>query len=156
MSRPVLLITPVLCALIAVGLLSGCGGGQPGADRPAVVPVKGLVLYDGKPVEGAMVVFQPEKHEHGAAGLTDANGAFRLRTFSPDAGAVPGEFKVSIRKTQTRASGGGAEADDAEHPEGQAVETWLLPKNYSNPATSGLTATVTEGGPNEFKFELSN
>ena len=79
MSRPVLLITPVLCALIAVGLLSGCGGGQPGADRPAVVPVKGLVLYDGKPVEGAMVVFQPEKHEHGAAGLTDAQLSATLR-----------------------------------------------------------------------------
>ncbi len=31
---------------------------------------------------------------------------------------------------------------------------WIIPEKYSIPAKSGLTADVTESGPNDFKFDL--
>jgi hypothetical protein len=32
--------------------------------------------------------------------------------------------------------------------------TWIIPEKCSIPTKSGLTASVTESGPNDFKFEL--
>ena len=32
--------------------------------------------------------------------------------------------------------------------------TWIIPEKFSIPGKSGLTANVTEAGPNEFKFDL--
>lgn len=135
-------------------LLCGCKDpGAGAADRPARAKVTGAVTYKGAPLADATVIFVPQGHTHGAVGRTDAQGKFSLQTFDPGDGAVPGEFKVTIRKVEARPAPA-AESDDAEIPE--VPEKSLIPVKYNRPQTSGLTASVAEGQANEFTFELKD
>lgn len=130
----------LVCVLAVAELtLSGCGS-QPVDLRPKRVPVSGTVRYKNELVEGATIVFHPEEHPHAAAGKTLEGGQFRLRTFDPDDGAVPGKFKVSVRKFYF--------VGDVEHQ--------ILPVKYGNPDSAKLTATVVDGQPNTFTFELAD
>lgn len=139
-------VLPLLTAAV-----SGCGGASEPADRPKRTPVTGTVLYQQQPVEGATVVFTPQGGAHGAIGVTDAKGRFKLTTFTPDDGAVPGNYGVAIRKTEVAAAPAGA-ADDADLP--PAVQKSLLPDKYATHTTSGLQETVADGKANDFTFNL--
>jgi hypothetical protein len=80
----------VLTALLAL-VGSGCGG----KDRP--VKVEGVVTLDGEAVQGAIVSFLPD--EGGgrfACGMTGKDGSFRLMTYKPDDGALPGDYRVTV------------------------------------------------------------
>ncbi len=80
----------ILALMLLVGAL-GCGGG--------LVPVTGVVTLDGRPVEGAMVLFVPEDHRgQPAQGVTAADGTFSLST-GMEPGAAPGDYKVLVTKT---------------------------------------------------------
>src|SRR5579863_8429677 len=70
--------------------------------RPETAPASGVVTFQGEPLEGAVVVFQPTAPDGiGASALTDGEGKFELQTFPPDFGAVPGKYVVCITKTET-------------------------------------------------------
>jgi len=73
------------------------------------VPVEGVVKLDGKPVEGATVVFTSEDGSRTFSGFTDANGAFSL-TGGEKPGAVPGNYKVTVVKTPALKGGESMEA----------------------------------------------
>ncbi len=156
-------------------LVVGCGSGID-ADRPERFPVSGVVLHNAEPLAGATVVFVPDDHQYGATASTDDSGRFELQTFEPKDGAVPGSFKVTVRKfemeprepgqTPNELSDDGSTEDDG----GDAgrspaaggdvtdvepvIERSLIPEKYGSPATSGLQVDVSETGPNEFTFEL--
>jgi hypothetical protein len=93
-----------LCCLFlaAAGLaaLSGCGG-------PTMAPVKGRVMFNGKPVREAQVTFSPAgaegQKETGkpATGFTDENGQFELSTFAKYDGAIVGRHNVHVMIDQT-------------------------------------------------------
>lgn len=141
-------------SLIGCSLL-GCGGSS--ADRPDTVPVSGIVRHNDQPVEGATVIFAPTGHQYAAAGQTNAEGRFTLRTFEPDDGAVPGDFRVTVRKVEVTSQGGAISDDaggaaDAGGPPPQ--EQWHLPGRYANASTSGLTASVAESEQEDFEFKL--
>jgi hypothetical protein len=75
-------------------ILTGCGGPKP-------VKVEGIVTLDGQPVENAAVVFQPgEGDRRAATGTTGGDGVFHLTTFSPDDGALPGDYKVLVTRSR--------------------------------------------------------
>jgi hypothetical protein len=83
-------------ALAALSL-SGCGGG------PAMAPVKGRVMFNGKPVRQASVIFAPiasgEKDLQAgkpATGLTDDDGNYTLSTYKLNDGARVGRHQVKI------------------------------------------------------------
>ena len=133
----------------ALFIAVGCGKNDTRVRR---VPVSGTVLLKGDSVGDATVVFEPVGSTPAAAGKTDATGRFRLTTFDSDDGAVPGEYKVSVRKIQVQSSNKPPASDDAVGA--PPDEKWLLPAKYGNSATSGFTATVNESGANDFKFEL--
>src|SRR5262245_40734165 len=78
----------VCCALV----LSGCGG------KPEVkfAPVKGIVLYNAKPLEGATVEFLQEGSPMRSVGLTDAAGRFELTSMVPGDGAPIGENQATV------------------------------------------------------------
>src|SRR5205823_4984131 len=62
--------------------------------------VEGLVTLDGKPLAGATVSFLPEAQDgQPAAGLTGRDGVFRLQTFYPGDGALPGSYKIVVTKS---------------------------------------------------------
>jgi hypothetical protein len=150
-------------ALSLLALLSaGCGGSA----HPDVVPVSGTVTFQGQPLAGAQVVFHNDKSPRAASGETDAQGKFKLTSFEPGDGATIGEYRVSVSKIQGSAELSSASAQDpsAAYSQGMnaaasgdmsSLQKHELPTMYANPETSGLTATVTADGGNEFTFDLT-
>jgi hypothetical protein len=146
-----------LYAALAAGLLAGCGGSDEDkwtAERPKPVPAGGIVLYNGDPVEGATVVFVPEGHKQAATAQTDASGKFQLQTYDPGDGAVPGEYKVTVRKAEATAAPASEETNvnDTTAPKQRS----LIPERYSNVQQTDLTASVKEGAENNFTLELTD
>jgi hypothetical protein len=132
--------------ILGVVLLPGCGG-------PKLVPVEGVVDLDGKPVEGATVVFLPDGVSgRPAQGLTAGDGRFRLSTVS-EQGAGPGEYKVIVTKTVGILPPGAepTSPDDEQKMRKQREEfdkhsekylRSLLPSVYSSPVTTPLRCKV--------------
>jgi hypothetical protein len=87
--------TRVFLVLFALAPLCGCGG-------PSMAPVKGHVMFNGKPVKEAAVTCSPVgaggQKETGkpATGFTDETGAFELSTFSNYDGALVGTHIVRV------------------------------------------------------------
>jgi hypothetical protein len=82
----------LLTGLIVSVLCSGCGssGGVPELGK-----VSGTVTQGGKPVSGAMVLFEVTGGRP-SNGLTDAEGKFSLHYNAENPGAVTGEHLVRI------------------------------------------------------------
>ena len=136
---------------------------QSRAGVEGVVPVSGTVTYQGKPVEGANVIFAPEAPAaRSASGTTEADGRFQLTTLQPDDGALCGKYKVAISKVQVANAMTAEEMTSAEArkkfeknggPPKLDVKS-ELPEDYQDAASSGLTAEVTDSGANDFTFDL--
>jgi hypothetical protein len=150
-SRPNSRWIVTMLSMLLAGLLTGCGSSR-NPEWADTVPVSGSVTYNGSPVEGASVTFRPDSsQDRGAVGVTDASGQFRLMTYEPNDGAIPGSFRVTIEKTVLE---GAIETDDSLAPPAKTRD--LLPVRYKNVDTSGLSAEVEEGEEKEFPFELSD
>jgi hypothetical protein len=147
--------SPGLWGALAAALLAGCGDEDKwSAERPKPAPAGGTVLYKGQPVEGATVVFVPQGHQQAASAQTDASGTFQLRTYDPGDGAVPGEYKVTVRKTEATAPPETelTNVNDTTPPQHRL----LIPERYSNVQNTDLKAGVKEGAENSFALELKN
>ena len=139
----------VVLAVALVLLPSGCGG------KYKPVPVEGIVTLDGKPLEGATVSFVPaDGAGRPAGGLSDAEGVFQLTTFKEDDGALPGNYRVVVRKTEghtaLKDTLPGEDKDAAEHyrrlVDAKKRKKTLLPGVYGDEATTTLRCQVpTEG-----------
>jgi hypothetical protein len=114
------------------------------------VDVTGTISMNGSPVEGANVIFHPldgAANALASQATTDADGRFELQThtgagkYKP--GIVRGKYAVAVTKLDTAAI-----ASTLAPPRS------VLPKKYSNPATSGLSADVGAGAENDFPFSL--
>lgn len=121
--------------VVAVALaVVGCG-----PSGPVLTPVNGVITLEGEPLEGAVVLFQPEEGGKPATGLTDAAGAFTLTTFEPGDGAQVGVNSVAITKELPSTSSANVE-------EGEITEVELgTPPRYASPMLSGLTVDVQKG-----------
>lgn len=135
-----------------------CGCGRRG---PRVELVEGVVVLDGKSVEGATVFFSPAASE-GAAGLpaagrTAADGSFRLNAgggATPGAGTKVGDYIVTVIKQESDS----LPPPDLNSPPPDFKEILvrdLLPTIYKLSATSPLRATV-KPGKNTYRFELDS
>jgi len=85
----------LLLLLLLFSFFVGCG--------PKTVVVTGRVTFDGEPGKDINVLFQPitggaATVPPAAAGLTDAEGKYRLRLLGEQkkSGAIPGEYAVSL------------------------------------------------------------
>src|SRR5690242_10440546 len=82
-----------LLFLLGAVMLSGCGGG---ISVPSTAPVRGVVKYKGKPLQGIRVTFhrqgEPAKSEFIPSGQTGPDGKFSLSTGAPGNGAPPGAY----------------------------------------------------------------
>jgi hypothetical protein len=132
-------------ALLTCLLCSGCGtGGRP------VYPVRGQVLYEGKPTPGALVIFHPVEDPDPLAPRPIArvgpDGRFAPTTYRTGDGAPAGEYAVSISWVPEY---------DQQDPRAEREPANLLPERYSKAATSGLRVQIRQG-PNELApFRLS-
>ncbi len=144
-------------ALVSVGL-SGCGSAGDGG--PPRVPVTVTISHGGTPVEGAHVTFVPKGEGQAAYGVTGADGTTKLSTLGENDGAIPGEYQVTVKKTETEGpetdfepAETGAMPANAEAM-GAAQTRSLLPEKYSAIGTTDLEATVSESAENQIRFDL--
>ncbi len=146
------------CAAVALLLSVGCEQAAPTrTDMKPTKPVTVTVTYNGTAVAGATVSFIPAEGSDAAFGLTDAQGVAKLKTYAEGDGAVLGAHKVTISKTESSGAAAADESSPEYDPNATGSEIkYLLPQKYMSPVDSGLTAEVTESGPNEFKFELTD
>jgi hypothetical protein len=116
-----LCISAFAAAVVALG---GCGGN----DRPKTIPISGRVTIDGNaPGEGGKLFFTPTQAAEGynkrpASGSFDGEGNYRVMSWAPDDGLVPGHYTVNIQP-------------------GDPVKT-KVPKRYHDSGTSGLEVDV--------------
>jgi hypothetical protein len=133
-------ILRVIMGLIALGFTS-CQKGD------SFCPVRGQVLVNGMPAEGATVVFHPQDESDPPllpSGVVAADGSFELQSWLVEdrvlrQGAPPGEYRVTC---VWQPSDLGENLPDK------------LQGKYSDSRGSGLQASVHEG-PNELPpFQL--
>lgn len=172
-------------ALLPFCFLCGCG---PKFEKLPTVPVSGTVTYNGRPVSGARISFlSTMKEGRNATGTTDSSGSFTLSTYlggtQKAAGAMPGDYTVTVSKRETLGTGGppsdldkireenteqgSSEAESAAPKPGTSPPLAdmtkmmggmegksLVPKRYEDAAKSDLKATVKPAENEPFKFEL--
>jgi hypothetical protein len=106
---------------------------------PALYPVRGSVFVDGKPAEGAVVVFhrvgETALNARKPSGRVGKDGTFTLTTHTSGDGAEAGEYLVAIAWL--------GDASRINSTTGE-VPVRLSPK-YADPKSSNLRATVKEG-----------
>ncbi|MEX2172764.1 MAG: carboxypeptidase-like regulatory domain-containing protein [Pirellulaceae bacterium] len=144
----------LMCLVVLATAAVAIGCGSPALD--GTVAVNGTVTYKGQPVEGATVMFMPDGDRRAASGMTDASGRFQLTTLTPEDGAMPGNYKVTVSKTEITATRPSGDAPPpTENPQWPPLTTAeLLPVKYKLADTSGLTAEVASGATNDFPFDL--
>jgi hypothetical protein len=124
----------VLAASV-LAVLAGCGGPA----GPARHPVRGQVLWNGRPLAEAQVIFHPQfsadEEFPQPIGQTDAQGNFRLSTLQANDGAPVGEYRITIELRDLRNVGEETVRDGPN----------LLPARFVRPQESGLHFTVVEG-----------
>ena len=127
---PVQRVSRIPAPLLASLSLIGCGSGTVESQKLLQpVPVKGSVLFKGKPLAGGSIRFEPVDGGREAAGAIGPDGSFSLSTFQNHDGAVVGLHRVGI------------EADG-----GKKIK---LPMKFRSPASSGIELEVT---PNKTEY----
>lgn len=143
----------ILLALITLAA-SGCEGWTEDEwtqKRKPVVPVKGIVIYQGVPLSGAKVILHSTTEKLSAYSSTNELGEFILTTYEDQDGAVPGDAVLTVTKMETQ---------ETPHPEDpnlgpiEVQEIWHTPKVYADPQTSPLKVTIPAGGTNNLLVEL--
>lgn len=134
-----------------------CGG--PDEGRVPVHPAHGRVLYNGKPVAGALVVFRKvgSREKEGGppspTGRTDAEGKFQLHTYVGDDGAPEGSYAVGISLTQSFTEN----RNLMENAKTKAVSkppADVLGNRFIDPLKSGLKAEIKPGDNEIQPFDL--
>jgi hypothetical protein len=122
---------------VAIVTLGGCWGNE----RPKTIPISGLVMIDGQaPGESGKLYFTPTQAAPGynrrpASGSFNAQGHFRVMSWAPDDGLVPGHYTVSVVP-------------------GDLAKT-AIPIRYHQSATSGLELDVPmDQGKIEYNIEV--
>lgn len=135
----------MLASALAVLLFVACNR----TERLPVAPVRGVVLFDQRPLPSANVVFIPERGRSASA-QSGADGTFALTTYNPGDGAIVGPHRVTVT---ARESG---QANTPGAPGVMRPGRSLIPEHYSNTATSGLKYDVAETKENVFEIQLSS
>jgi hypothetical protein len=133
---------PAWLAALAL-CVCGCGCGS----SANLHPVKGQVLLNDQPVQGAKVIFQPAGEVDAAAtnpaATTDAEGKFSVATYPLGDGAPPGEYVACVIVPP------GAKASVG------AAPLASLPNKYGSRETSGLAVKVQAGSNSLEPFRLT-
>jgi hypothetical protein len=154
-----------LSLTLTVSVLAGCGGGGPAPNREPVYPISGVVTYKGKAVASADVTFVCTEKDRSAFGRTDAEGRFKLSTFSSNDGAVAGKHVIMVTKVEPQAPTtpvADISTNDYQPPKLGASTDPVKPKNqipakYADAKSSDVFVVVNADGANdEVKVELKD
>jgi len=115
-------------------LLKGCGGS-------GMVPVRGVLTFDGAPLEQASLAFLPDGEGEPAHSMTRAGGAFELDTHD-QRGAKPGKYRVTVTKLEF----GGMKTPEPPRS--------VVPEIYRSKESTPLLVTLPAEG--DLKLELKS
>jgi hypothetical protein len=119
-----------ICFVSLAMSFAGCS--KTGSD---IAPVTGRITLDGKPLEKADILFQPEGSKPPSSGRTDADGRYQLAYKRGVMGGTLGSNTVRISVSP----------DVVANPPN-------IPARYNT--ESEMTKEV-KSGPNEFNFDLT-
>lgn len=130
----------------------GCGGGK-SLKVPELVPVKGKITLDGKPLESAQVLFQPKGGTagQGAYASTAEDGSFTLKYNSGQEGCPKGEYVIMITKLLTpdgKAVPAGQNAADVDARD-------IIPARYKDP-DAPLNSIMISGPNSDVNIDLKS
>jgi hypothetical protein len=154
---------------LAVSLVSGLGllvvlGCGDDTGLPQRYSVTGTVTYKGKNVPKGRVDFVPEGTGGEARPATGdiVDGSYSLTTAETDDGAIPGTYKVTVTAMELDVSAGKVTAGGGQQfaqskSAAKALKSaeYLVPKKYSSPETTDLTAEV-EAKSNKIDLNLDD
>jgi hypothetical protein len=135
-----------LLFLSATVLVAGADVGcNPAPTEPAKVAVEGKVLHDNRGVPFVLVFFYGAGEARVAEAATDKEGSFALS-------CPPGTYRIALRAVPAGAgqSPGGGSADAGsliQAPDQKGLKQ--IPKNYLNPASSGVSVEIPDAGKND-------
>ncbi len=137
-------LTVVLATFSIVS--SGCGNG---AKMEKVVPASGVLKFQGKPLEGYKLTFEPTGERQSATAISDAEGKFVLGTNRPGDGAATGKHKVAVVFMSEIVEG---------EPGREVIKTispkYKVPKSYEDSKASGLEIEIPTSGTSTLDIDL--
>lgn len=146
-----------VCAAFGLFLASGCGD-----DGPRLVPVKGTVTINGKPLGEADLTFVPDpsnKDVTPGADRTGPEGNYMAR-FNARTGLAPGKYKVLISKKAAPPAGVVLPDEikmDPVQQEMMGLRKETLPKKYADATEATEMIDVgEEGGVFDFDVKASS
>ncbi len=159
----------VLALCVLTSSFVGCGAKGSGS-RSGLVAAAGVVKYNGAPVEDAVIEFRSAEGVENslAAGRTDAEGKFTLMTDRPNDGALPGKYKVTVKKEVEKVDGltreeymaqhasEGNEKSDVAFPKDRIVVEQLLPVQYIDPENTPLEIEIPAKGNKKIAIDLQD
>ncbi len=127
-------IHDVFPLLLSLPILAGCG-----TNPPALVPVKGKLTLNGRPLKGATVVFTPDRAKGGRGpqsfAVTADDGTFALGT-KDGPGATAGWHQITVA------------------PPANDRELLTLMEKFLDPDRAGLHREVKSIGENRIDLPL--
>lgn len=136
-----------LSSFATLGIVVGCGGGPEG---PSTVLVSGTVNYDGDPLPEGRIILRPAEGEGRSYSGRIENGSF---SFESEPGAKRVEI-TATREVEVDSSELTPEEQEQMEPGETTVPEQYIPERYNK--KSELTEEVTEGGDNDFTFDLES
>ena len=165
------LLSTVLLGLVLALALSGCSRQRVPADLPKLYPATVSITQDGKPLEGATIIFfgsDPASLKWGVAGCTDASGKAVMATNGMYKGAPVGNYQVTVTKNESTQQEKAPPSPDPEK-DPVAFNEWrlkyvdspiknkefsLIEVKYTLLESTPFKAEVSQAGPNDFKFDV--
>ena len=154
----------ILVLMLCVTVLSSLGCGP---DHPETGVVTGQVTVDGSPLSKGLIQFTPHGGRMAKGQVID--GAYSLRTFGEDDGALLGNHVVTVTAMEimrnkkmpkfepppdaTPSQIRVMQAEMMENYGGRVKVKWLVPEKYAEARTSPLRAEV-KSGENEINFPI--
>jgi hypothetical protein len=121
---------------VVAAAVAGCGDAHP--DRLQTYPATGQVLWEGRPLAGAIVALHPQDSADlqllPARAETDADGKFCLGTYDSEDGAPAGQYRVTVLWYSLLKNGESYEPGPN-----------VVPARYSDPDETQLTVQISTG-----------
>ncbi|MEW4455429.1 hypothetical protein AB1L30_22355 [Bremerella sp. JC817] len=137
-----------------VAIIAGAGGCSGGHN---LAQVHGTVTYQGKPLKNGTIIIEVSGNRPAYGQIVDGQ-IVNVSTFEQNDGVPVGEATIAINSISEPSAdskaGAGGSSDRPSESGGIVTGKNILPLRYANPATSGLTATIS-AGDNELSFDLS-
>ena len=144
---------PLMCSVIFLIILSGCGGEPKPDGFPTLYPVSLQFMQEGKPCAEASVGLVPQDGSKWATGgSTDSNGIVTFKTHGKFPGVPEGKYKIVISKHEREESG---PAPQSMYEAQKTLEVYdLIDPDYSIPEKTSLEIEIRPGKNSFDPFDL--